>query len=340
MLAGENTKANGPAKACSCGRVDVHSHYLPDPYRAALVEDGIVHVDGGMPLPQWSPDAHLAMMDQNGIATSMLSISSPGLHLFERSKAIRVARAANQAGAELVRARPDKFGLFAALPLPDVDAAIAEVAHAYDTLHVDGVTLETNINGHYLGDPRFLPLFDALEQRCAVVFLHPTSPECLAEIGMGLPGPAIEFPFDTARSVVNLIYAGVLRKRPNIRLILSHAGGALPILMGRIASFSQAPLFSPRPENGATEVLEEVKRLYYDLAVSASPLNFQALVHISEISHILFGSDFPFAPPPAIAANGAAIDKILSGLSPIERRMVNHDNAVTLFPRLKALIAS
>lgn len=321
---------------CGCGRIDVHSHFLPAPYRKALKEAGIIKVDGGVPLPDWSAATHLQMMDDTGITSSILSISSPGLEFLEPATSIGVARAVNEAAAELLVAHPGRFGAFGVLPLNDIPAALAEIAYVFDVLKLDGIGLETNARGVYLGDPRFSPIFDELERRRAVVFLHPTSPACLAQIGMGYPGPLIEFPFDSARSVVSLIFSGVLKNRPNIRLILSHGGGALPILLSRIAMVSQVPFVSPRPAGGAAEVTSEARRLYYDLALAATPLTFNALLEVTEVSHILFGTDYPFAPPPAIGANTAGFDKIMDTLPMRHRRMVEHDNAVALFPRLRS----
>jgi predicted TIM-barrel fold metal-dependent hydrolase len=294
--------------------------------------------DGGMPIPPWSVESHLAMMDKAGIATALLSVSSPGLHFLDDAKAIPLARAINEQCAGLIKDHPGRFGGFAILPLPDIAASLAELAYALDHLALDGVVLETNFRGMYLGDPHFAPLFDELERRHAVVFLHPTSPECLAQIGMGFPGPLIEFPFDTVRSVVSLIYAGVLRARPNIRTILAHGGGALPSLLGRIAMVANTPLATPRPTGGGAEVLEEVRKLYFDLALSATPATLRSLLEITDISHVLFGTDYPWAPPPAIAANTAGFDRMMAQLPAEQRKLVEYRNAASLFPRLKAYL--
>jgi predicted TIM-barrel fold metal-dependent hydrolase len=321
------------AKPCACGRIDVHAHYLPPAYRKALDGAGLAKLDGGIPVPSWTPQAHLAMMQAQGISSSILSISSPGLHFLDAATAVSLAREVNEEGAALARDHAGKFGYFATLPLPDVAASVAELDYAYDHLQADGVCLETNAKGLYLGDPTFTPLFDALERRKSVVFLHPTSPACFEQIGMGFPAPLLEFPFDTARSVVSLIFSGVLKARPNIRVILSHGGGALPILASRAAMVAQTPLVSPRPEGGAAEVMAEVRRFYFDLALSASPVTLSALLQITDPSHIMFGTDYPFAPPPAIAGNTTAFDHLMAGLSPDLQRMINVENAHVLFPK-------
>lgn len=324
--------ALGLATPCPCGRIDVHAHYLPPAYRKALEGAGLAKLDGGIPVPPWSARAHLQMMQAQRISSSILSISSPGLHFLDGATAARVAREVNEEGAGLARDHEGKFGYFACLPLPDIAASLAELDYAYDHLQADGVCLETNAKGLYLGDPTFTPLFDALERRQAVLFLHPTSPACFEQIGMGFPAPLLEFPFDTARTVISLIFSGVLKSRPNIRVILSHGGGALPMLASRAAMVAQTPLVSPRPEGGSAEVMAEVRRLYFDLALSASPVTLNALLHITDPSHIMFGTDYPFAPPPAIAGNTAAFDQLMAALSPELQRMINVENAHLLFP--------
>jgi len=310
----------------------VHAHYLPPAYRKALEGAGLAKLDGGIPVPLWSARAHLEMMQAQRISSSILSISSPGLHFLDGATAARVAREVNEEGAGLARDHEGKFGYFACLPLPDIAASLAELDYAYDHLQADGVCLETNAKGLYLGDPTFTPLFDALERRQAVLFLHPTSPACFEQIGMGFPAPLLEFPFDTARTVISLIFSGVLKSRPNIRVILSHGGGALPMLASRAAMVAQTPLVSPRPEGGSAEVMAEVRRLYFDLALSASPVTLNALLHITDPSHIMFGTDYPFAPPPAIAGNTAAFDQLIAALSPELQRMINVETAHLLFP--------
>lgn len=157
----------------SARRIDVHAHFLPDYYRTILADEGFIHPDGVPEVPKWSEAAALETMDELGVATAMLSISSPGVHFGDDTAARGLARRCNQTGAELARRRPDRFGVFAALPLPDIDGAIEEVAHAFDVLAADGICMETNHNGLYPGDDRLEPLYRELNRRRAVVFLHP-----------------------------------------------------------------------------------------------------------------------------------------------------------------------
>lgn len=323
----------------AAGRIDVHAHYLPIPYQRALHEAGISTTDGGMPVPAWSLENHLAHMQRAGIMTSILSLSSPGVAFLGGNAARRLARSVNEAGSDLKHQHRGRFGFFATLPLADPPGAVEELGYALDHLDADGVCLETNSRGIYLGDPSFTPLFSELNERRTVVYLHPTSPACSQQVCMGFPAPLLEFPVDTARAAVSLIFNGTLKRFPRLRVILSHAGGALPILAGRIAGFAETPFATPRPAGGAKEVVDLIRAMYFDLALSANPATFQALLQITSMSHLLFGSDFPWAPRSAIEKNDQALADILSKCSAAERQMIEYGNASALFPSLLAVAA-
>ena len=162
----------------------------------------------------WSEAAALEMMDRQGIETAMVSLSSPSAHFLPLAERPGLVREINEAGAALMRAHPTRFGFFATLPLPDVAAALTEIAYVFDTLGVDGVILETNVDGHYLGTDLFAPVFAELNRRGATVFLHPTSPACFAAVALGRPAPLLEFPLDTTRAVTDLIYIRTLQTCP------------------------------------------------------------------------------------------------------------------------------
>ena len=168
------------------------------------------------------------------------------------------------------------------LPLPDIDRALDEVAYVFDELHVDGVVLETNINGTYLGALQFAPLFRELDRRRAVVFLHPTSPACLEQLSLGRPAPLLEFPLDTTRTIVDLLYNRTIQSNPHIKFIVPHGGAALPALAARIAAFANVPFIDPRPSS-ETEVFETLARLYYDTALSAHPMALSALKRLAPL---------------------------------------------------------
>jgi predicted TIM-barrel fold metal-dependent hydrolase len=306
-------------------------HFLPECYRQALADAGLATVDGGIPVPSWSEDAALAALDRLGVATAMLSVTSPSVRFVEDEAERTLCRQVNLAGIDLVRRHPDRFGLFATLPMSSIDDALAELAFAFDELSADGIVLETNIRGAYLGNPKFTPLFDELDRRGAVVFLHPTSPACFEAMALGRPAPMIAFPMDTARTVVDLLYNGVLQRCRNLKMILPHGGGALPALTPRIANFAGSAFVSPRPKDAA-EVYSVLKDLYYDVVSAAHPAPFSALRAIAPIEQLLFGTDWPFSGPERVEINQGFLEG--SGLTPTELDMVARKNAERLFPRL------
>jgi predicted TIM-barrel fold metal-dependent hydrolase len=319
---------------CTCGRIDVHAHFLPDFYAEALTKAGLKTVDGGMPIPAWSAEAALGVMDRQGIETAMVSLSSPSTHILPAKDRAGLAREINRAGQALMAAHPGRFGYFATLPMPDVEASLAELRHAFDTLGADGVVLQTNTDGLYLGAPAFAPVFAELNRRKATLFLHPTSPACFEAVGLGRPAPMIEFPMDTTRTLVDLLYARTLQTHPDIKVIVPHGGAALPALIARIAAFAGLPFISPRPASEA-EVFETLARLYYDVALSAHPVPFAGLRRIAPIGQILFGSDWPFTHEAGVARNIGQLGE--NGLSESDLQAIARENALKVFPRLKAL---
>jgi predicted TIM-barrel fold metal-dependent hydrolase len=219
------------------GLIDVHSHFVTDSYVRQATAAGHQHPDGMDGWPTWSAEEHLALMDRHGIATAMLSMSSPGVHFGDDDAARRLAREVNEDAAAVVTAHPDRFGFFASLPLPDVDGALAEIRYALDDLGADGVVLLSNFRGTYLGSPDLEPVLAELDRRRAVVFLHPTSPAGWEWSALGKPRPMIEYIFDTTRTVTDLLTSGALEHHPNMTVVVPHCGGALPVLADRIGEF-------------------------------------------------------------------------------------------------------
>jgi predicted TIM-barrel fold metal-dependent hydrolase len=324
-----NTNTDG---ICRCGRIDVHAHFLPRCYTDALAARSITKLDGGMPIPAWSSDAALRTMDKFEIETAIISLSSPSTHFLPVEEKPALCRQVNLAGRALMTEHGDRFGFFASLPLPDMDRALNEVAYVFDELQVDGVVLEMNINGTYLGSPHFAPLFQALNRRRAVVFLHPTSPACLEQLSLGRPAPLLEFPLDTTRTVVDLLYNRTIQDNPDIRFIIPHGGAALPALAARIAAFANVPFINPRPTS-EPEVFETLARLYYDTALCAHPIALSALRRLAPVTQILFGSDWPFTPEMGVAR---AIHQIVNDneLPDTDLRAIARTNAERLFARL------
>jgi len=228
---------------------------------------------------------------------------------------------------------PGRFGLFASLPLPDVDGAIAEATYAFDTLGADGVTVESNHRGIYMGGPRFDLLFAELNRRHAVVFMHPTSPTCpcCQTLSMGYPRPMIEFTFETTRAVINMLLTGTLDRFPDIRLIVPHAGATIPVLADRIVGL--APAFLPEPVD-PDHLFATLRRLYYDLAGYPLPRLAPALLEIADPGHIFYGGDWPFTPLPIVTRLAGELEKTALFDAALRRRVL-HDNALDMFPRLR-----
>jgi 6-methylsalicylate decarboxylase len=303
-------------------RIDVHHHFLTPDYVEELAKVGVVEA-GGMPLAQlerWKPEDSLAVMDRYGIDAALLSVSSPGLSFGDARKAREMARSLNEFAAWSARRWPGRFGFFAVLPLPDVEATLSEVEYALDALGASGVGLLSNHEGVYLGDPRFEEVFRELDRRAAVAFVHPTvftASQIPSVPNAGSPVPTIqssvlEFVFDTTRAVANLISSGTLKRYPNVRIILSHAGGAVPLFADRLIDRSEIVALvqeaqagraaPPSPETlermlrAATEdAFELLRGLYYDTALSANPTVLSALHRLVPPSRILLGTDYPFA---------------------------------------------
>ena len=311
--------------------IDVHAHYLTETYRQACEAAGQLQPDGFPTLPEWNPESALNLMDSVGVATAMLSISSPGVHFGDDAEARILARRMNEEGADIVATHPGRFGLLASLPLPDVESALAELVYALDTLHVDGISLLTHYQGHYLGDPLFEPVMAQLNHHHAVVVLHPTSPACWEAVSLGHPRPMLEFPIDTTRAVVNLTLTGTIDRYPHIRFVIPHAGGALPILVDRVHSF--ASVFSGSAGQQPVDVLSALRGLYYDLAGTPLPRALPALLTIVESDHLLYGSDFPFTPGPLVEFVATMLSTT-SVLDEEQQRAMQRGNALRLFPRL------
>ncbi|MGC9496492.1 amidohydrolase family protein [Streptomyces sp. WG7] len=314
------------------GLVDVHAHFVTESYVRRAKAAGHELPDGVPAWPSWSAEAHLALMDRNGIRTSILSVSSPGVHFGDDTAARGLAREVNEDAARTAAEHPGRFGFFASLPLPDVDGALAEITHAFDELGADGVVLETNTHGVYLGDARLEPVFAELGRRRAVVFLHPTSPVCWERSALGRPRPMVEFVFDTARTVTDLLMAGTLERHPGLEVIVPHCGGALPALADRINGFMK--LFLPSGEDGAPDAVRQLRRLHYDMAGPAFPRQVPALLGLVEPDRLLYGSDYCWTPAHAVDAHVASVEAAPVPSGAAGWRDLTTANAHRLLPRL------
>jgi 6-methylsalicylate decarboxylase len=317
-----------PEGGAGAGRVDVHVHLTP----AAWVED--LQREGNLPehaFAEWSPQIGLEMMDRWGTAASVLSLTPPGVYFGDQDRANRLARMVNEEIAETVRERPGRFGGLAILPLPDVDAALAELSYALDELQLDGVELFTNVDGIYLGDPRWDRLFDELDRRGAFVLVHPISPPYPAPLEY--PEYLIEFPLDTTRAAVNLLYSATLERCPNVKIVLSHLGGTVPFLAHRIRSLTlRTDAYDSRLPRGPLDYLQD---LYFDTGLAANEPALRATIAMAGLDQVVFGSDWPYAEVPPEASDPQPVLREL--LEPAEAEAVGRLNAANLVPRLAAI---
>ncbi len=320
MQAGSLRRSPRSAAVSTGPFVDVHAHYLPDFYVEAMASAGMTDVDG-MPVPVWSVEAAIAMMDDNNVATQILSVSSPGVTFTNGQEARHLARKMNDFAANLIRNHAPRFGALALLPLPDIEGTLAEIAYALDILRFQGVGLLSNYHGAYLGDPVFDPVFAELNRRKALVFVHPTRPPNFPSLSVGLPAPLIEYPFDSTRMAVNLIRTGTITRYPDIKLIVAHGGGTIPYLYPRLLTAL-----------GATGG-KQLPSFYYDLTATATPGQTQLLRDVVDVRNLLMGFDFPFMDPSTAKLMVSGLN--LGKLSAAQMQGIERSNATDLLSRAR-----
>lgn len=303
-------------------RIDIHHHFAPPAWIAEVK---------GRPLLQaantnWTPARSIEDMDRGGVAAAMVSITNPGLWFGDAAVTRRLARACNDYGAKLVQDHPTRFGLFAAMPLPDVDATLREITYACDVLKADGIALLTSYGDTWLGNPAFRPVMEELNRRKAVVHVHPTAANCCRNLEYGAAPGSVEYGTDTTRAIVGVTFSGDAARFPDIRFIWSHAGGSAPFLAGRIEGGSRNA--ADRMPDG---FMHEAKKFYYDTAGAANRGALASLLQLVTASHVLFGTDFP--------PGGASLE-IAKALAAVgffnerDLRAIERENAVGLLPRL------
>jgi predicted TIM-barrel fold metal-dependent hydrolase len=305
--------------------VDVHHHFMPPKYVAARKAD-ILKVSGIPDVINWTVERSLDDMDKNGVRTSFLSISTPGVWTGNVEQSRYLSRECNEFVAQMRRDHPGRFGLFAAIPLPDADGSLKEIEYALDTLHADGIGFLSNYEGKYLGDPAFAPVFDELNRRKVTVYVHPTSTACCWNIVPGIPISTEEFGFDTTRTITSLLYSGTLSRCADCKFIFSHGGGTIPMLAGRIGGGARrlTQLVPHGPDY-------EFQKLYFDTASATNAPAMAAILKLVPLSHVMFGTDFPWG-------NAGTARKGLEGIGLSEREIqaIEYESAQQMFPRLKA----
>ncbi len=321
------------------GTIDVHTHIISKTYIEAIKRAGISNKEIGFPMDPWDAAQRLAEMDTYGVQAQVLSVSSPGLRFWKGKEAADLARVLNQELVDLTKQHPTRFGAFATVPLPDAEASLAEIAWCLDEAHMDGVCLMTNYDGKYLGDPAFARVMDDLNRRKAVVFVHPTESVCIDQLNFGYPAPLIEYPFESTRMVVSLLDTDTITRCPEIKFIVSHGGGALPIVTNRMEEI--APMKNHLDKAAGKELgrrfKEQIASLYYDMAISCFAPNLSAIQITHDPARLMMGFDQPFIPAEAI---GAAKDTLAAfgGFDAAQQVRIDEGTAHELFPRLAGAI--
>jgi predicted TIM-barrel fold metal-dependent hydrolase len=312
--------------------IDFHHHYCSPEWFANLTE----HHEKSYPFPglnklkTWSPAAGVEVMDQGGVQTAVLSTTTPGVWFGDEAEARDMARNMNDFGANIVREYKGRYGLFGALPLPEVQASLEEIPYVFDTLKADGIGVLSSYGTKWLGDPSFAPVWEELNRRNAVVFSHATTPECCRTVMPNFDPTTIEFNTDTARTIINLIESGTAERYPDIRFVFSHAGGTIAALAGRYLK-GQVAASVLRTTVAPNTRLGQLRRFFYDTAGSANLVNMQAMKLIVPLSQVVLGTDYPWFTPKVILAGLAD-----AGLTPEELRGIERDNAIRLLPQYAA----
>lgn len=308
-------------------RIDVHFHLIPPFYSEAVYAAGRGPAIGKY--PDWSPQLALELMDACGVEVALTSLAQPGVGFGDEASAQELARRCNDYAAELVARWPKRFGAFATVPMWSIEGARDEIAYALDVLAFDGVSLFASYGENFLGDPKFDPVLGMLNERAAVVFVHPGLHPSSKRLALPWPAFMMEYLFDTTRAVVNLVFSGALARFPRIKFILPHAGGLAPYFAWRL---SVSPMIDKRlPQLSREQVYAGLKHFWYDNALAPGEQTFGTLDHVAAPQRVVFGTDFPFANARVIAE---MIKTYESGfLSDARRAAIDRTNALALFPK-------
>jgi len=306
--------------------IDIHHHFVPPFYVNEARKHILATNEAAIPtMQEWSPEKSLAEMDRNGVQYSVLSLTTPAVWLGDVQASRKFARKCNEYAAELATKYKDRFGFFAALPLPDPEGSLKELAYALDDLKANGIGLLTSYDNKWPGEPAFQAVFDELNRRKALVYLHPSVPNCCRGLQPGVPAPTLEYPQDTARAITSLMISGIFSRCPDARFIFSHAGGTLPMMTSRLAALARRPEFAGKVPQGSDY---ELKRLYYEVANSANKPALAAIMNIVPSSQLMFGTDYPFL---AIGATANALRTV--GLPDADIRAIGWETASRLLKR-------
>jgi predicted TIM-barrel fold metal-dependent hydrolase len=305
-------------------RIDVHHHLFPPAFVAGLVDSN--HYLARGIARSWTPQVSLEDMDAAGVARAYTSITAPGFDVVASGRRVAATRECNDYGARMAADHPGRFGLFASLPLPDVDASLRELAYALDVLKADGIGLLTSYRDKWLGDAAFAPVMDELNRRRAVVYVHPTTPDCCRNLMDGIPDWVIEFPVDTTRTIASLLFSGTVARCPHIRFVFAHIGGILTLIADHLVRAAEVdPLLKNKIPQG---VKNAIQSFHYDTALRAHPAGLKAALELVGVSRLLFGTDAP------LRRSRDQLQGLLDhGFSAGDLRSIECGNAAALFSR-------
>jgi len=308
--------------------VDTHHHLCSGAYVDLIKATAGLNPYSERVLRNGTPEKSLEDMDRAGVTRSIISLTTPGVWLFDGAEARRVARETNEHFARIAADHPGRYGMFAAVPMPDIDGTLKEIEYALDHLKADGIGFFTSYDEKYLGEAAFAPVFEELNRRKAVVYTHPRRPDCCANLVPEVSEAVIEYGTDTTRTVASLVFGGTATRSPDIKFLFSHAGGSLPFLSGRFVHHARQPQYARILPKG---LLHELQRFYYDLAQSTNPGATSSLMKLVKISQVLFGTDFPY---------GTAAEHLKElaecGFSEQELKAIFSDNPAAVMPRCRA----
>jgi 6-methylsalicylate decarboxylase len=305
-------------------RIDVHHHIVPPVHAAALASHKSTNPT------RWTVEMSLADMDKAGVDTAVVSVLNPGVWFGQKDEeARRLARACNEYAADLERDHKGRFRSFAVIPLPDTEGSLREIGYALDVLKAEGIALWTSYSEKYLGDPAFLPVFEELNRRKAVVYTHPGVPDCCANLVKGVPVSTLEYAHDTTRTIASLVFGEgqTALKCPDVQFIWSHSGGTLPFLTSRFVELANRPRDKERFPDGPLPIF---RKFYYEVAQGNTPGQLAALMQMVPVSQVMLGSDYPFR------AGVDAVEGIANyKFNPTDLKAIESENAIRIMPRLR-----
>lgn len=318
-----------PLSAMAQQVIDTHAHMIPQSYLDCLAKHGAL-LDEDFPIPQWNIDEHLRFMDEAGIGCSVLTLPAPQPWFGDSEESARVIRQVNEEMAAVKAEHKGRFMFCAALPLPDVEAAVREAVYALDTLHADGVKLASNSRGLYLGDPALDPLMEVLNERGAVIITHPHKPatnnETLTSV---VPLASYEYLAETTRAILNMVGHNVMVRYPQLKVVVPHCGSFLPLAVPRMNSL--IPVMNGAGYLQGVDIAANLESLYYDLAGAATPETIRELLTITSPSHLLYGTDYPYVKAPVLVRNISVLKDNLQEIAGSDVENILSRNAIQLF---------